>query len=191
MSPVSQPPPAINDDRAAIERCLGGQTDAYAVLVARHAGDLRSYLSPRRACAAEIDDVAQEAFVRAYFSLGRLRDPARFGAWVRGIADRVWRERQRERRGERPLSTTLESAVTGAQPPSHDPLLAAAIEALPAEYREIIVLRYFGGHSCRQIADLLGAPLGTVTKRLSRAYELLRAALSEVRPAPRAMEVRP
>ena len=55
--------------------------------------------------------------------------------------------------------------------------LEEAIAALPESYRQVILLRYYEGHSCQEIATRLDLPLGTVTKTLSRAYALLRQEL--------------
>jgi RNA polymerase sigma factor (sigma-70 family) len=55
--------------------------------------------------------------------------------------------------------------------------LTDAVAKLPDVYREIIMLRFYGGQSCAEISHNLGVPLGTVTKRLSRAYSLLRERL--------------
>jgi len=60
---------------------------------------------------------------------------------------------------------------------SPDVDLDEAISALPDAYRKIILLRYYGEQSCRQIAETLEIPLGTVTKTLSRAYAMLRQTL--------------
>ena len=57
--------------------------------------------------------------------------------------------------------------------------LEAAIAQLPEAYRKIILLRYYGGHSCNQIAERFNMPLGTVTKTLSRAYAMLRKLLQQ------------
>jgi RNA polymerase sigma factor (sigma-70 family) len=50
---------------------------------------------------------------------------------------------------------------------------------LPENYRQVILLRYYAEHSCRQIAEQLEIPLGTVTKTLSRAYAILRQSLQQ------------
>ncbi|HCO93484.1 MAG TPA: RNA polymerase subunit sigma, partial [Phycisphaerales bacterium] len=54
---------------------------------------------------------------------------------------------------------------------------------LPEAYRKIILLRYYGEHSCNQIAEQLDMPLGTVTKTLSRAYAMLRESLQQQKQA--------
>ena len=54
-----------------------------------------------------------------------------------------------------------------------------AVAELPDPYREVILLRYYSGQSCKQIADHLKMPIGTVTKQLSRAYAILRKSLEK------------
>ncbi|MHC4890074.1 MAG: RNA polymerase sigma factor, partial [Planctomycetota bacterium] len=64
---------------------------------------------------------------------------------------------------------------------SQDYALEAAISDLPEAYRKVILLRYYGNHSCNQIAERLDMPVGTVTKTLSRAYAMLRNSLQQQR----------
>jgi len=52
------------------------------------------------------------------------------------------------------------------------------VAGLPEPYREVILLRYYGDCSCAEVAERLGVPLGTVTKRLSRAYDEMRRSLA-------------
>jgi RNA polymerase sigma-70 factor (ECF subfamily) len=73
-----------------------------------------------------------------------------------------------------------------ADPPG--PEVAQAVAALPEAYRQVILLRYYAGRSCAEISRELDVPVGTVTKRLSRAYALLRKALRE--DGPQDLEVR-
>jgi DNA-directed RNA polymerase specialized sigma24 family protein len=64
-----------------------------------------------------------------------------------------------------------------------------AIAALPEPYRQVILRRYYGDLSCAQVAEGLAVPLGTVTKRLSRAYAMLRVSLGNVHEARQSSEV--
>jgi len=135
-------------------------------------------------------EMAQESFVRAYFHLDRLKKGDAFASWLLGIAHRVMLETFRRQRRERSRSEDLRNVAAPSDRPTEDDSdLAEAVVALPEIYREVTVLRYFGGLSCDEVSKRLGVPLGTVTKRLSRAYQLLREALassgnvrSEVRP---------
>jgi RNA polymerase sigma-70 factor (ECF subfamily) len=67
--------------------------------------------------------------------------------------------------------------------------LERAVADLPDPYRETILLRYYGGQTCRHIAEREGVATGTVTKRLSRAYALLREALERNEENPKRIEV--
>ena len=97
-----------------------------------------------------------------------------------GIADNVAKEHQRkeqiQRQREIVRSFSEESAGTEL---SQDYALESAIAELPEAYRKVILLRYYGQHSCNQIAEKLEMPLGTVTKNLSRAYAMLRESLQQ------------
>jgi RNA polymerase sigma-70 factor (ECF subfamily) len=127
----------------------------------------------------EAIEVAQEAFVRAYFALGNLRKPQAFFAWLLGIADRVAKETHRAAMRQRPVDCDQLDLTAPAekQDPGADYAVTEEVTRLPETYREVILLRFYGGRSCAEISRDLGLPLGTVTKRLSRAYALLRERL--------------
>jgi RNA polymerase sigma-70 factor, ECF subfamily len=167
-------------DRFYIERCLDGRPDDFRHLVRRYQSALVAGLTYRLKNRDRAEETAQEAFVRAWFNLGKLKKPGSFLSWLTGIAYRVAREFQRKDRmlirenDELSVSPTTSSAE---RPPDVD--LDRAIAALPDAYRNIILLRYYGGQSCRQVAESLEIPLGTATKMLSRAYAMLRESLKE------------
>ena len=89
------------DDRECIERCLNGHPDDYRHLVRRYQRMVLGYLSGRLGNRSQAEEAAQEAFVRAYFGLGKLRKPDRFPSWLLGIATRVVRESQRAAQRDR------------------------------------------------------------------------------------------
>ena len=165
-------------DRHCIRLCLAGRPAAFRHLVVRHQGRLMSYLSVRLGDEDEAAEVTQETLVRAYFALGKLRKPDSFFSWLLGIAGRVVKETRREQQRRRQWQVATSGRnTTGVQGRSPDPPVRQAVADLPEVYRQAVLLRYYGGLSCTQISDTLGVPLGTVTKRLSRAYALLREAL--------------
>lgn len=136
---------------------------------------LTSRLGDREAAA----EAAQESFVRAYFQLDTLRKGDAFFAWLMGIAQRVMLESFRREKRVKSLSEAAEPIAPATDDGvENDSELAEAVGRLPDIYREVTVLRYFGGLSCVEVSQRLGVPLGTVTKRLSRAYGLLREALA-------------
>lgn len=164
----------MHNDADIIRRVLAGEQQAYRSLVDRHAGAVRVFLLKRLRDPSAADDGAQEAFVRAYERLADLREPDRFLSWVLGIAANASAEQHRRERATRTLSSEHPQADA---PREIDPALEGLVAALPEPYRETVRLRYWGGLSCEEEAAALGVPLGTLTKRLSRAHALLRESL--------------
>jgi RNA polymerase sigma-70 factor (ECF subfamily) len=129
---------------------------------------------------SDAEDVAQDAFVRAYRRFGSLRDRDRFRAWLVRMTWRLaldWKRGQ-QRRGRR------EDVVARIAPPvgnaEHDVVardrherLWEAIDALPNRYRLVIVLAAIEGHGVREVSTLLGVPEGTVKSRLFEARRRL------------------
>ncbi|MBN2296480.1 MAG: RNA polymerase sigma factor [Pirellulales bacterium] len=166
-------------DEQHVRACLNGRPADYRHLVERYQSPLNNHLRARLGNADEAIEAAQETFVRAYFGLSKLRKPASFFSWLLGIADRVAKECRRDAgRRERVDCEQLESAEsTGGRDADTDTSVTEAVANLPDIYREVIVLRFYGGRSCQELSCDLDVPLGTVTKRLSRAYALLREQL--------------
>lgn len=165
-------------DERCVEQCLNGHADEYRLLVRRYERPITSYLQSRMGDAEAAAEAAQEAFVRAYFRLDRLRRGAAFFPWLVSIAHRVMLETFRRRRQVTSLAAAGELVAPAEDDMQNDGELAKAVARLPDVYRETTILRYFGGLSCAEVGERLDIPLGTVTKRLSRAYALLRDALT-------------
>jgi len=161
-----------------VARCLDGHPDDYRHLVRRYQPVLLAHLAGKTGNRDSAEEATQEAFVRAYFKMDKLKKPESFFAWLLGIADRVALEQQRKERFRRKREAVrLFSEETPPVKLSQDYALEAAVAGLPEGYRQVVLLRYYGGLSCSQVADKLDMPLGTVTKTLSRAYALLREAI--------------
>ena len=134
----------------------------------------------------DAEDVAQEAFVKAYRSFRQLRDRERFRAWLVRMTWRLAIDRQRNdrRRSAReqahaapsilPTETTAQ-AVDARERAEH---LWAAIDALPEKLRLVVVLAGIEGHDMKEVAALLDVPEGTVKSRLFVARKQLREQLS-------------
>jgi len=131
----------------------------------------------------DAEDVAQEAFVRAYRSFARLRDRERFRAWLVRITWRLALDRRRgdKRRTAREDASDAPEAVVGAEADlvarERALLLWQAIDALPEKLRVAIVLASLEGHDVDEVARLLALPLGTVKSRLFAARQKLRESL--------------
>ncbi len=164
-------------DQEYVERCRNGEPEDFRQLVHRYQRLLFSFLNSRLGDQLQAEEAAQESFVRAFFSLEKLRKPASFYAWLLGIAGRVAKEQLRSRARRQQDREAAEAMLADAADGPEEYPLEEAIAALPDSYRQVIVLRYYEGLSCLEVAQRLGMPLGTVTKTLSRAYVQLRQEL--------------
>ena len=161
-------------DKDYVARCRDGSPDDFRHLVERYERPLAVFLAGKLGNRGQVEEAAQESFVRAFFGLPKLKQPDSFYGWLLGIASRVAKECLRKRRFE-PLPEDAPAAETPEKREAGD--LDEAIAGLPEAYRRVILLRFFEELSCQEIAERLEMPLGTVTKTLSRAYALLRQTL--------------
>lgn len=127
---------------------------------------------------ADAEDVAQEAFVKAFRSFAQLRDRERFRAW---LVRTTWRLALDRRRGDRRRETREQVAVERLEASAEQVAVAreraahlwAAIDALPEKLRLVIVLSGIEGHDTREVAALLDIPEGTVRSRMFLARKAL------------------
>jgi RNA polymerase sigma-70 factor (ECF subfamily) len=167
-----------------------GDAAGFGALVEQHqvAAFRAAWLIVRDAAAAE--DVAQEAFIRAYRGIARFREGEPFRPWLlRIVTNLALNEvRARGRRGGL-IGRFGASAGPGFEPPSaraeeseETATLAAAINELPLDDRVVLYLRYFLELPEREIATAIGKPAGTVKSRLHRAGQRLRAVIEQKYP---------
>ena len=164
-------------DKEYVEGCRDGRPEDFALLVHRYQAPLFSYLAGRLGDHLQAEEAAQESFVRAFLSLKKLRKPESFYSWLLGIAGRVAKEQFRSLERRRKDREAAETLLADAGDSPEDYPLEEVIAALPESQRQVILLRYYEGLSCQEVATRLDMPLGTVTKTLSRAYALLRQEL--------------
>lgn len=165
-------------DSCYIERCLDGHPDDFRFLVRRYQALLLAHLAGKLGNRDRAEEAAQETLVRAYFNMSKLKNPDAFFAWLLGIANYVAKEHVRKEQVQKQREAIRSFSEEAPSPElSQDYVLEGAIAELPDAYRKVVLLRYYGGHSCSQVAQRLEMPIGTVTKTLSRAYVMLRNAL--------------
>ncbi|MCL4814834.1 MAG: RNA polymerase sigma factor [Vicinamibacteraceae bacterium] len=187
-------------DDELVERARQGQTAAFGELVDRHRHAVVRTAYAALGCAAEADDVAQEACVLAFKRLAQFRGEAAFKTWLLAVTWRTAIDRRRSwiRRAKRYLQGP--AARDGASGramadlvdsvPSHErspeqavidtdnlALVRRIIEGLPSTLREALLLAAAGELSYAQAADLQGIPLGTFKWRVTEARRQLRARL--------------
>jgi RNA polymerase sigma-70 factor (ECF subfamily) len=167
------------NDKEYVERCRDGHQEDFGLLVERYKKPLFSFLAGKCRDTMQAEEAAQESFVRAFLSLKKLRKPESFYSWLLGIAGRVAKEQFRDSKRHRSEGESIETVAADSADSQEVYPLEEAIAALPESYRQMILLRYYEGLSCQEVATRLGAPLNTVTKTLSRAYSLLRQELKD------------
>lgn len=179
-----------DSDESLVRRVRAGDTPAFGKLVERYMR--RAYYAALGLVGSHEDalDLSQEAFARAFRARNRL-DPKRpFFAWLYQIIRRLCfnytRDRRTRRRGIESASRWLvhEAAARSADNPQETlerrearERVTQALESLPDRDREILVLKEFEGLRYREIAELIGIPIGTVMSRLYAARRRLAAAL--------------
>lgn len=175
------------DDEFLVQQILGGNRDAFRLLVLRYQRPLFRFLGLLGFPSDVAEDVAQQTFLRVHGSLASF-DPrqARFSTWLFTIAKRLaTNERARaHRHREQPVGGAPAEEAPAA---TADPALAAdrrrrlsaAIAALPEALRSAFFLSQIDELTLEEVAAVEGCALGTVKSRVHRAREQLRAALSE------------
>ncbi len=171
----------MRSDAEITRMTLNGEKQAFAVLVER-------YERPVRAVALNVlgdyhraADAAQDAFVKAYEKLPGLRKPAAFGPWLMKITRRCALDAARRAPKETSLEPQIAEAIESPQVrlDRDKQTLLAAVAKLPKAEQQVIMLRYLGGNSVKEVAGIVGRSVGTVTKQLSRAHKRLRKILKE------------
>lgn len=186
-------------DQALVERVQNGDKHAFDLLVRKYQHKLVSVISRYINDWSECQDVAQEAFVRAYRAIGSFRGDAQFYTWIYKIAINTAKNHLVSQ-GRRPPTEDIavEDAVQfdgasrlheSATPERElmrqeiERTVFATVEALPEELRTAITLREVDGLSYEEIAETMNCPIGTVRSRIFRAREAideqLRPLLSE------------
>ena len=183
------------EETQLVERAQAGDANAYEELVRRYQDVAVRTAYVVTADAAEAQDAAQEAFVKAYLALDRFRQGASFRPWLLRIVanEAINRRRSSHRKSALALRvvTAGSSSVVGGRPsddaaPSPEAAalahelraeVVAALNELREEDRLLIAYRYFFDLSEAEMAEALGCARGTVKSRLSRAMARLRRIL--------------
>jgi len=171
------------DDLQCIERALRGDTRAFEQLYRRHAGRVYALCLRMTGDPALAEELAQDAFVRAWEKLGSFRGDAQFGTWLHRLTANVVLTalRTRGRRQQREVTSDELASLPAAIPPREPGLmeeLERAIATLPDGARTVFVLHDVEGYKHEEIALMTGTAAGTCKAQLHRARRLLRERLS-------------
>jgi RNA polymerase sigma-70 factor (ECF subfamily) len=151
-------------------------------LVDAHYDSLFRYAYRLSGCAADAEDLAQEAFCKAQMQLHQLREPSRAKAWLFSILRNAYLHRVRSDQAHKQVPLDAVGDLAGPPPdppPEVEPAqLQRALNELPEAFRTPVILFYFEEFSYRDIAEQMALPIGTVMSRLSRAKAHLRHRLA-------------
>lgn len=173
----------IRSDREIVKAVVDGDREQYGLLVQRYerAAFCVAYRVLGDFHAAQ--DAAQDAFLKAYRTLPKLRRPEKYLSWLLQIVRHRALDQIRKRKWEIPNAPEdlAESGDCIAGNERERELLDEVL-ALPEQERRVVILRYFEGLSIAESAQATGTSVGTVSKQLSRAYERLRRRLGGNEP---------
>lgn len=177
----------MQEDVTLVRRTLAGDQQAFTSLVEKYKDSVFNVAYRMLGNASEAEDVAQEAFVRAYTQLRTYKDTHRFSTWLLSIASHLSIDQLRRRRFiALPLENVplLEWIADASLGPEESALAVEAsdemqrvLSLLPAKYRAVLVLRYWHDFSYEEIAEALHLTPPLVKARLHRARELVARAM--------------
>lgn len=178
---MTDTPPDHHDprDELLVIRCQLGERPAFDELIDRWHPPLWKYARRLSGGDDAAQEIEQDVWLRVLRGIHRLRDAAKFRAWLFGIARRVMMDRLRLRyAAPAAADVDLDTLAGDETPPAGDlEALHQELERLPVVEREVLTLFYLNELSLAEIAEVVGVPAGTVKSRLHRARRMLRAEL--------------
>lgn len=177
---MSEPAAIANDDLADVERVLAGDARAFEGIVRRWQGPLVTMAWRYCRDRGRAEELAQEAFVRAWRGLAGWRRESSFSTWLFAVAANVYRnELKRVPEVTAPMEDAPEPSAparqyTEMEQRNRNEAIRRAVLALPLRYREPVVLYYFHEMDVDRAAQTLKMPAGTLKARLARGRALLK-----------------
>jgi len=172
------------DDSTAIQKCKAGETQAFSHLVRRYQAEAIGHAVAILGSLDDALDAVQDAFLDAYQAVGRFDASRRFYPWLytilRNRCFKMLASRQKQvaagMHGVEILAQTAKDSCGGAAG-----IVDRALRELAAEDRELLTLKHLDGLSYKEIAEILGIPVGTVMSRLYYARERFRQSVLTLR----------
>jgi RNA polymerase sigma-70 factor (ECF subfamily) len=193
--PLDAAPASQTPDEELVARVLAGEQRCFGLLVERYQDRLVSFLYRMVRDVDTAHDLAQEVFLRVYQALDRFDPQFRFSTWAFRVAHNLGIDELRRRKvrwvplqrqdseedsvWERELPSGSPSPYQDLRNEQRGAAIQGAIDALPGDYRELIVLRHYAELSYEEIAQLKRMPLGTVKNKLFRGRQMLKAELAD------------
>lgn len=172
-------------DEELVEMAQQGTQRGFAVLVERYWQRLVRYVQRLLPGTNDAEDIVQESFIKAYTNLRSFNLDRRFSPWMYRITHNTFVDHAKSLKRQPlpffdpdvlfPHPVAAERPDTEAEVASVRTLLHKHLDSLESRYHEALVLRYKEGMSYRDIADILHVPVGTVSIRIKRGLEKMRA----------------
>jgi RNA polymerase sigma-70 factor, ECF subfamily len=174
----------ITEEYAVIKKCLAGDTERYSVLVDRYK-DMAYNIAFRMSGDADVaKDMAQDSFISAYNALGDFKFNSKFSSWLYRIVVNKCRDHFKAGRETVPVDDICDY-IAGQDPTPEQAaacrqtgdVVQQALNRLPTDYREVIILKHIEGLDYQEIADALGVSVSALKVRAHRGREMLRKLL--------------
>jgi RNA polymerase sigma-70 factor, ECF subfamily len=174
-------------DEAIVRQAQQGSHDAFRLVVESSIDRLHAVASLIARDPTIAQDAVQEALVRAWRDLPKLREPKSVSSWLAQLTVRATYDQLRRQRRVRQLKPLVEDSAVGGDESGRSVdriLLAWAYDRLPPEQRAVVVLHYHLGLSLDEAATTLGIPRGTARSRLHAALQSMRRWMGPRGPVP-------
>lgn len=187
----------MQDTRTLVRKAQSNDMNAFEELVGMYQNRVYSLCHHLAGNRDDAQDLAQEAFIRAYKALGSFRNEADFGTWLHRITLNVWLNIKRKNSHkivsldepydsgdgssmQREVAALDGDPLEALEEKEFRGLVRSTLNTLSEEHRTVLVLREIEGYSYEEVSHMLGCSLGTVKSRLSRAREVLRREMTEL-----------
>lgn len=181
---------SLLDDRALVRLVVEGDSKAFEPLFMRHKDIISAMLVKRSANAEDVDDLLQEAFMKAFININRYNPDYDFGAWICTIAKNAFVDFNRSRRNKAlnpDNNLPLEGTAQATAPSPEESIINAQqraqmeryIATLPEDYRRLFVMRFLEEYTYEEIAETLQMKLGTVKTRIFRVRAMMCKLITE------------
>ncbi len=181
----------IYDDCTLAKMVTEGNSAAFDTLFTRHSDAIYAMLLKFTGNSDDVDDLIQEAFMKAYLKIGLYDPKYDFGAWIYTIARNTFVDFSRSRKSNalnpQNLSPEIDNTAQSSSPTPEDYIINAQqraqieryISMLPEDYRQLFELRFLDEYSYEEIAEKLDMKLGTVKTRIFRVRNMMCRLITE------------
>lgn len=182
------------DDRALVRLVVEGDSRAFEPLFMRHKDIIYTMLVKRSCNPDDVDDMLQEAFMKAFVNIDRYNPDYDFGAWICTIAKNTFVDFNRSRKSKAlnpdnnlPLDSRHTNTAQATAPTPEESIINAQqraqieryIATLPEDYRHLFIMRFVEEYTYEEIAETLQMKLGTVKTRIFRVRAMMCKLITE------------